>query len=60
MQHVLDFAENIAVVLVAARHATSAGEDCVASAVHGGKASSAESLTLADGVQLGGIAGEVQ
>ncbi len=56
---------------VAARHASSAGEDCVASAAGGeegvtsaaaagGKASSAESVRFADGVQLSGIAGEVQ
>jgi len=48
------------VVLEAARHASSAGEDCFASAAGGGKAFSAESVRFADRVLLSGVAGEVQ
>ena len=55
-----DCAVQIAMVLEAARHASSADEDCFASAVGCEKAFPAESVRFADGVQLSGIAGEMQ
>ena len=47
-------------MLEAARHATSAGEDCFASAAGCEEAISAESVRFAGRVLLSGIAGEVQ